>query len=106
MQKVHRYISGALLTAGLAVPAALVAGPVPQDARVQVRVYDSEQKDYHNWDDHENAAWGRFLEENRRKHHEFAKGTRKSRRNTGTGATAIQIKSSKVTAGKKCRFEG
>jgi hypothetical protein len=77
MQKVHRYISGAILTAALAVPAALVAAPVPQDAKVQVRVYDSEHKDYHNWDEHENGAWVRFLDENHRKHHEFTKADKK-----------------------------
>jgi|SRR5580704_13573051 hypothetical protein len=77
MQKVRRYIRGALLTAALAVPVALVAAPVPQEAQVQVRVYDSEHKDYHNWDDHENAAWIRFQDENHRKHHEFTKADKK-----------------------------
>ena len=61
----------------LAVPAALVAAPMPQEAKVQVRVYDSEHKDYHNWDDHENAAWIRFQDENHRKHHEFTKADKK-----------------------------
>ena len=41
-----------------AAPVAIMAAPRPQRANVQVRVYDKNHKDYHNWDDHENQAWG------------------------------------------------
>jgi hypothetical protein len=34
------------------------------------RVYDRAHKDYHNWDDNENHAWGQFLTE---KPQEFAR---------------------------------
>jgi hypothetical protein len=71
----HRYIAAIFLTASLTAPVALIASPGPQ--AVQVRVYDTEHKDYHNWDDHENAAWGRFLAENHRKDHEYAKAKAK-----------------------------
>ena len=71
----HRYIAAIFLTASLTAPVALIASPGPQ--AVQVRVYDTEHKDYHNWDDRENAAWGRFLAENHRKEHEYAKAKEK-----------------------------
>jgi hypothetical protein len=51
----------------------LVASPAPQDDRV----YDREHKDYHHWDDHENAAWHRYLTEKHVQEHEWAKANRK-----------------------------
>ena len=40
-------------------------------------VYDREHEDDHKWDDNENCAWHRWLADNRRKDHEFAKADRK-----------------------------
>jgi len=77
LQTFHRYIASMFLTTALAVPASVLAAPKPQEASVQVRVYDKDHKDYHNWDDRENAAWGRFLAEKHRKEHEFAKANEK-----------------------------
>jgi hypothetical protein len=76
MHRAHRYIASLFLTAALAVPVSIMAVPVPQ-ATVQVRVYDKDHKDYHNWDDNENRAWGRFLTENHKKSHEFSKANKK-----------------------------
>jgi hypothetical protein len=67
MKIAHRFLGSLLLTGALVAPVAVVAIPAPQD------VYDREHKDHHNWDDHENEAWRRFLAENHRKEHEFAK---------------------------------
>src|SRR5450432_3661856 len=78
MHIAHRYISSIFLAAALVAPASIIAAPKPQD--VQVRVYDRDHKDYHNWDDHENAAWGRFNVENHRRDHEFAKANKKEQR--------------------------
>jgi hypothetical protein len=50
---------------------------VPQAASVQVRVYDKDHNDYHNWDDNENRAWGVFLTQNHRKSHEFSTANKK-----------------------------
>lgn len=70
-------IIGSLLLAGtIAAPVAIMAAPGPQNS-VQVRVYDRNHKDYHNWDDNENRAWGQFLVENHRESHEYAKSNRK-----------------------------
>ena len=61
----------------MAVPVSMLAAPVPQEAGVQVRVYDRNHKDYHNWDDHENHAWGVYLQDNHRRAHEYSHANRK-----------------------------
>jgi hypothetical protein len=76
MQIANRFIATLFLTAALGAPVAIAAAPAPQ-ARVQVRVYDRNHKDYHNWDDHENQSWGAYLSENHKKSHEFTKANRK-----------------------------
>ena len=77
MRFAHRYIISLFLAAAIAAPLATLAAPAPNDDGVQVRVYDSNHKDYHNWDDNENRQWGIFLTNNHRKSHEFAKANRK-----------------------------
>jgi hypothetical protein len=56
MNAAHRYIASLFLTAAFVVPVAMMAAPAPQRASVQLRVYDSSHKDYHNWDDNEHRA--------------------------------------------------
>jgi hypothetical protein len=73
MHTAHRYIALLFLTAVLAAPVSIIAVPVPQKASVQIRVYDKDHKDYHNWDDNENQAWGRFQTENHKQPHDFKK---------------------------------
>jgi len=68
MFRAYRYIALVLLTAALATPVAMMAVPVPQEAKVQVRVYDKSHKDYHNWDDNEDRAYAQF----RRSHPTFS----------------------------------
>ena len=75
MHCANRYIASLILTAAFAAPVSIMAAPTPQT--VQVRVYDSGHKDYHNWDDNENRAWGVYLTENKRKPHEFKKARKK-----------------------------
>jgi hypothetical protein len=70
MNGAYRYIFLLLLTAALMMPVAVMAAP-PQRAGVQVRVYDSRHKDYHNWDDNENRQWGLYLTQNNRRPHEY-----------------------------------
>ncbi|HXA78601.1 MAG TPA: hypothetical protein VNV41_15820 [Candidatus Acidoferrales bacterium] len=81
MRHTHRYITSLFLAAALTAPVAIMAAPIPQEAGVQVRVYDRDHKDYHNWDDHENRAWGIFLTNNHRKNHEYAKANRREQSN-------------------------
>jgi len=76
MHRPHRHLASLFLTAALAAPVSLLAAPAPQAVGVQVRVYDRDHKDYHNWDDHENHAWAQFLVENHRNSHEYKKANR------------------------------
>ncbi len=73
----QRCISSLFLAAALAAPMAILASPAPKDDGVQVRIYDSRHKDYHNWDDRENTAWGIYLTNNHKKNHEFSKSSKK-----------------------------
>jgi hypothetical protein len=77
MHRSHRYIASLFLTAVLAAPVSLMAAPRAQDAAVQVRVYDKDHKQYHNWDDNENKAWGQYLSDNHKKSHEFSTANKK-----------------------------
>jgi hypothetical protein len=77
MQRAHRYLASLFLTAAMAAPVYLMAAPVPQEGRVTVRVYDKQHKDYHNWDDNENRAWGQFLTENHKNSHEYTKSNKR-----------------------------
>lgn len=73
MHRTHRFIASLCFATVLSVPVAVLAAAAPQDDRV----YDPAHKDYHHWDDRENAAWHRFIAEKHWKDHEFAKATRK-----------------------------
>jgi len=77
MRQTNRFITSLFLAAALAAPVVMMAAAAPQ--AVQVRVYDSGHKDYHNWDDRENHAWGVFLTENHRNAHEFSRANRRER---------------------------
>ena len=72
MSRVKRFIAPLFLTAALVTPATIVAAAGQND-----RVYDREHKDYHHWDDHENAAWHRYMTEKHIQEHEWAKANRK-----------------------------
>ena len=73
MQRIDRYISSLLLAAAIFAPTVVMAGPGPQEGRVQIRVYDRNHRDYHNWDDHEDRAYRRYLAEQHRSYREYHK---------------------------------
>jgi hypothetical protein len=77
MHASRRYFAPLFLAAALVAPVAMVAVPVPQDAKVQVRVYDKDHKDYHDWNDKENRAWGQYQTENHQKSYEFSRANNK-----------------------------
>jgi hypothetical protein len=61
------------LGGGLVVAGALFVG-APQATKAQavdVRIYDSHHRDYHNWNDHENEAYRRYLAEQHWKYKEY-----------------------------------
>jgi hypothetical protein len=66
----NRFISSLLLVTALAVPTAILAGPKPQDG-VQVRIYDRDHRDYHNWDDREDRAYRRYLAAQHRRYRQY-----------------------------------
>jgi hypothetical protein len=67
----NRYISSLFLTAAIAAPTAIMAQPRPQEGSVQVRIYDRDHRDYHNWDDHEDRAYRRYLTVEHRTYREY-----------------------------------
>ncbi len=61
MHLAHRYIGSLLLTAALAAPVAVMGVLVSQQATVQIRACDKDNKDYHNWNSNENRSRGQYL---------------------------------------------
>jgi hypothetical protein len=60
MDRASLYIASLFLTATLLAPVSIMAAPSPQEAEVQVRVYDKAHKDYHDYDDNEKKAYTEF----------------------------------------------
>jgi hypothetical protein len=71
MLHIDRYISSLFLAAAIAAPTAIMAHSRPQDSGVQVRVYDRDHRDYHNWDDHEDRAYRRYLTVQHRSYRQY-----------------------------------
>lgn len=69
MNSAKSYLGAILFAAILTAPAALIIGCGAQQSAPQV----AQAPENHRWDDHENQAWHRFLTENHRQDHEFAK---------------------------------
>lgn len=79
MPRLHRYIGSLILAAAIAAPALIVTRANAQE--VQVRVYDRDHRDYHNWDDHEDRAYRRYLVEQHRDYREYNHQNRAMQRN-------------------------
>ncbi|MFZ0523815.1 MAG: hypothetical protein WAN14_13180 [Candidatus Acidiferrales bacterium] len=77
MHHAHRFVSAAILTIGLLAFGSLVAAATPQEAGVQVRVYDSGHHDYHNWDDREDHAYRGYLTERHESYRAYEKQSHK-----------------------------
>lgn len=80
MKIANRIVSTLFLTAALASSGSIVAAAKPQEA-VQVRVYDSNHHDYHNWDDREDHAYRGYLVEQHREYRPYAKQNHRDQRN-------------------------
>jgi hypothetical protein len=72
MRREHKYVVSFFLSAALMAPVGALAVPRPQDDHErheqeerEHRVYDSANRDYHNWDAREDEAYRRWLEEKR-----------------------------------------
>jgi hypothetical protein len=77
----NRFVSSLLLVAALAAPTAIMARPKPQDGNVQVRIYDRDHRDYHNWDDREDRAYRRYLAAQHRRYREYNRQHYRAQRN-------------------------
>jgi heat shock protein HspQ len=80
MHRSYRFIASLFLVAAIAAPVSTMAAPAPQQASVQVRVYDRDHKDYHNWDDNEDRAYRGYLTEQHITYREYNKQNRKTQR--------------------------
>jgi hypothetical protein len=77
MHRAKHCVLALFVTTALLAPVAIMAAPAAARQEDRDRIYDKEHKDYHHWDDKEDAAWKRFLAEKHRKDHEFAKANEK-----------------------------
>jgi hypothetical protein len=76
MRSTNRFIASLIFAAALVAPMSIMAASKPQ-VGVQVRVYDRNHRDYHNWDDREDRAWGVYLTNNHRRHYEYSRANRR-----------------------------
>jgi len=81
VHSLSRYISSLFLAAAIAAPASIMAQPRPQGGSVQVRVYDRDHRDYHDWDDHEDRAYRRYLAAQHRTYLEYHRQHHRVQRN-------------------------
>jgi len=61
----HRILSTLLLGAALAAPVAIRADDEHHEREKARRYYDRNAKDWHEWNEREERAYRRYLEENR-----------------------------------------
>jgi hypothetical protein len=80
MRFINRFAGSMILAAALITPSISLAAARPQDAGVQVRVYDRDHKDYHNWDDREDHAYRQYLIDNHRTYREYGRQNRAQQR--------------------------
>jgi len=73
----HRYFGPLLLAAAVVSPALIATEANAQEATAQVRVYDRNHKDYHNWDDREDRTYRNYLSEQHKDYREYNKQNRK-----------------------------
>lgn len=78
MKHIHRHLGLLLLSATLVAPvltrAAVTSPDEPRATQNHKRYYDRDHKDYHDWDDRENGAYRRWIEEEKHEtYRDFAK---------------------------------
>lgn len=81
MDRTHRFITSLFLAAALAAPAAILADAKPQEASVQVRVYDRDHKDYHNWNDREDHVYRGYLTDQHKEYRSYDRQSHREQRN-------------------------
>jgi hypothetical protein len=77
MDRASLFIASLFLTATLLAPVSIMAAPRPQEAKVQVRVYDKAHKDYHPYDDNEKQVYTQYRETHKTYNEDLTKETPK-----------------------------
>jgi hypothetical protein len=78
MRNLQHCLGSLVLVAAVAAPALVVSAAKAQE--VNVRVYDRDHRDYHNWDDRENVAYRRYLTERHREYREYNRQNHRDQR--------------------------
>ena len=80
MKCIYRYTGPLLLAAVIVAPVLMATRANAQEASVQVRVYDHNHKDYHNWDDREERAYRGYLNEHHREYRDYDRESSKEQK--------------------------
>lgn len=78
MHVARRYLNALVLTAALATTGSVLAARTTQD--LQVRIYDRDHKDYHDWNESEERAYKHYLEERNEQYRKYDKLKEKEQR--------------------------
>ena len=99
MRRIHQYLSAVLLGMALIAPIGSRADSKFQEERRHDdddarqhrsrRYYDRERKDYHHWDDREDARYRRSQEGRHQQYRDFYRLHRRDQSNTGDGGIVI-----------------
>jgi hypothetical protein len=84
MHRAARYVVSLFLAAAIAAPLSKLTAAAPQNTNVQVRVYDRDHRDYHNWDDREDRAYRGFLAERHESYRVYSRQKHKTQRDYWT----------------------
>ena len=76
----HRYLSALVLSAALLTPVAVTAAKDDNDHHRVKRYYDRDNRDYHEWNEREDSAYRRYLQEQHHENRDWAKANRKQQR--------------------------
>ena len=78
MHRKNIFLSSLFLSAALVVPMAIQAGAMPQ--QVNIRVYDRDHKDYHEWNDREAHSYDQYRVKHPKVRVEFKKSNKREQR--------------------------
>jgi hypothetical protein len=81
MHQARKYLNSLALVVALAAGGFIVAAATPQEASVQLKVYDSGHHDYHNWDSHEDQAYRGYLNDSHQDYRAYDKQSHKNQQN-------------------------
>lgn len=75
-----RLLYTCLLGSAMLMPVAMKADDHDRDRARAQRYYDSDTRQWHDWNDHEQEAYKRYLKEQKRRDRDWAKASKKEQR--------------------------